>query len=977
MKCSLKGVCMWYLLPQAFSASAEDGIVNEQDANPSIHEDKIVIERMNINGLKINVISIPKLENTFFSIDMNVGLLDSPSDCLGLAFFLTKQITSGSTNYKTPYLLHLMAPAIGAELLCVTDNDFTKWHFTCKNNSFEKFIGSFISQYCRPSISDAQALDIAKDNFDSYLRTRMDLCNSKFLTSVLLPCIAKKGAIIQGHFLGSRGSIEGVTPESLLAFQKHFYTRENTTITLITSLKTVEAEEELKYLFNDLPSGNTGDLEEKNEMYESLNFSDLIKEEFQNKIILFRNRRCLDESTMERFMFILIPLPKITIYDQRAVYEALEQLIDVFVRPAINRILYNLDYAYSSKWDIEVSTKSFSFLRIQISPKIKGHNCPVEVSCVFKTFFKIFQNMVMNNLSEVSTAFIRAYHDKLRETYSEMMHKRKKDKKKHIAISNSQMSLLKYMEQSKDMEWLIHNEGQHYETEEIIKQHIVDTLNDICANHNWVLFSSSARDDLKAYENIDPHLFLGAQEMQELNPSVAKKIEDAFDASIIFRFNSEKMAFDYIETPLIFDHHPNTVIESHNVFLTYVYGMQNAAIKRVDNGVVADDGMKKASLLNTKDSFELTAFISNFMTFTYSLSRKIESIPVITAKLEFSERTTPKDKFSSLFAIYIAYVRLLSIIEKMKNGVLVRTEMQINFNVVTLFFQGPESLLEACYGQFLEQLEIIKCKKRKQVKEKELLDARQFFVNLVARLLYANIKIHDISNNIFESLHPLPENEADILKKVSEMTSNRVILHNGVRLLLAVESVTDAKKMIDYYEKGIKLMCLKNTSVWTDGKAEKLERIMQAKEYEIKYEHSLCNAVLYIVPFASEYLMIAEKFLLYFEKIYFFQYLKNEMTGNLGHIRISDSGQSKNHFVLAVQGKLPISEMKEKLVLFWSFCREKLADKDYMYEIQGLQTDDKTDKAKLADNVFGIFSFFINNSLELANSAFVVSNASY
>ncbi|KAI5149890.1 hypothetical protein ENBRE01_1182 [Enteropsectra breve] len=1145
MKCQLRGTCVWYLIQLIHAACIDATAQNEAVPNPP---KKTHIVKTIIDGLKINIISHQSLKKTFFSVEANTGLVDSPSECPGLTHFFAKQLANRGPADKTPYFNHLVASANESEFEPLFSNDFTKWSFSCKSEYFKKFLDAFVAGY-RPSelyklyfenseknnrtakenffaaretfkiakrnfYAPKESLNAAKENFDNSFRNQLDQCNTKFLTSILLPCISKEESPLYAYFPGSRESLKYLDCKKLLALQDDFYSRNNTTITLITPLSADEAKGLLKESFSYLLAPKNGKIKENSAKLDYSNISDMIKDQYKNRIVLFRNRKYSDENLMDKVIFILIPLPKAGRSDHKAVYDFMKQIIDEFMVQNLNYILQKLGYAYGVACDIATSTKTCSFLRIEVVPTEKGHCSPEDIGFLLETFFKEFITMAKKDIINLSPTVSSAYYEQLRSALSEILCPKQSLKNGKLIFSDKHSGLIKHIERNLDNEWLIDRSKKTPNMIECIKNSLKDVFSFIENSKNWIIFTNSAAKELIAQPDIHSNFSLGFREKNEVSPDSKDAIQKNVEDNINFYFNDNLMKFEFKKATRKQKRVLNTIKAIRAEFIKIISA--NFKVSVDDNLTTAGDDTFLIQVQTLDNSLNVYYHLHSHLAFSYKFYKKSaikksanikstnkkspnkkstnkkstikkspnkkstnkkstnkkstikkstikksankksankKSVNKKSNKLQkdghcnssrensslvftfsFMKQATTEEKMNSLFALYIAFYRLQRLLHIIPSGCNLRTDIMFNFDMAIVTFQGLDEQISNYSEQFVGFLENLSLQEQKHEheQEEELIDeaelayARQLFINVLAKVHYTNHKISDMYSHIFISQQPLPENEAQLLAAIKEVTTESIILSPKIKLALNIENISQVNTMHTIFEKCKGLAYLDETEKECIV-SQKLSSLIKGKKHEIKYEHSLCNSVLHVIPFDKKHFELAALFHRFFKKAFLLQYMKHQDMGNLGCFEICEDANNGAYFILGAQGRMDILDIQSKLKCFWIFCNRMLEQKQDMHEMlelyvaveinntcgEELATDlgkdskycsDKIqernqylhkmleivsieeknntlaniyDIPKISDNLIQQFKEFITSKLKHLNSTFINSEASY
>lgn len=192
------------------------------------------------NGLRVILLSDPKLNKSAASLVVNAGALDDPPDRPGLAHFTEHMLFLGTEKYPSEGEYHEYLSSNGGFSNAYTASDFTNYHFEIPHAAFEgaidRFSQFFIAPLFTPEFTDRE-INAINNEAQRYIENdgRRQYRISQELYAPDSP---------EHKFsTGNRETLAGVTHDELIKFYDGHYSSDRMALALAgkESLDTLEA----------------------------------------------------------------------------------------------------------------------------------------------------------------------------------------------------------------------------------------------------------------------------------------------------------------------------------------------------------------------------------------------------------------------------------------------------------------------------------------------------------------------------------------------------------------------------------------------------------------------------------------------------------------------------------------------------------------------------------------------------------------
>ena len=181
------------------------------------------------NGLKVILLSDPKLNQSSASLAVGVGYLEDPPQRAGLAHFLEHMLFLGTRKYPdiTDFAGYLGRN--GGYNNAYTSTDRTNFHFEIRHEAFEgaldRFAQFFIDPLFDPRFTEREMNAVASEHQKNL---ESDGWRQHFLSTVMY----RADHPAHKFGTGSRATLQGTTREELLDFYRRHYSANRMTLAL-------------------------------------------------------------------------------------------------------------------------------------------------------------------------------------------------------------------------------------------------------------------------------------------------------------------------------------------------------------------------------------------------------------------------------------------------------------------------------------------------------------------------------------------------------------------------------------------------------------------------------------------------------------------------------------------------------------------------------------------------------------------------
>ncbi|MBL9214627.1 MAG: insulinase family protein [Opitutaceae bacterium] len=213
----------------------------EVPPRPQAPNDQSEYRRLTLdNGLKVILLSDPKLNKSAASLAVGVGSLSDPKSRQGLAHFLEHMLFLGTKKYPDEAEYGNYLKTNGGYSNAYTSRDHTNYHFEIRHEAFEGALDRFSQFFIAPLFTP------------EFTGREMNAVNSEYQKNLendmwrefQLTCSLYRPGHPANHFnIGNRQTLTGTTQEELLAFYRDHYSANRMALALMgkASLDQLEA----------------------------------------------------------------------------------------------------------------------------------------------------------------------------------------------------------------------------------------------------------------------------------------------------------------------------------------------------------------------------------------------------------------------------------------------------------------------------------------------------------------------------------------------------------------------------------------------------------------------------------------------------------------------------------------------------------------------------------------------------------------
>lgn len=182
------------------------------------------------NGLKVILLSDPKLNKSSAALAVNVGSLSDPENRQGLAHFLEHMLFLGTEKYPDEAEYGNYLKTNGGYNNAYTSRDHTNYHFEIRHEAFEGALDRMAQFFIAPLFTP------------EFTEREMNAVNSEFQKNLesdgwrqyQLHCSHYPESHPANHFnIGSRETLGGTTQEELQAFYRAHYSANTMTLAVV------------------------------------------------------------------------------------------------------------------------------------------------------------------------------------------------------------------------------------------------------------------------------------------------------------------------------------------------------------------------------------------------------------------------------------------------------------------------------------------------------------------------------------------------------------------------------------------------------------------------------------------------------------------------------------------------------------------------------------------------------------------------
>jgi insulysin len=219
------GLVALSLLPGLRAQTLPNVPPREQAANDQSEYRRFTLD----NGLKVILLSDPKLNKSSAALDVAVGSYSDPAGRQGLAHFLEHMLFLGTEKYPDVEDYGNYLKSNGGYNNAYTSGDHTNFHFEIRHEAFEGALDRMAQFFIAPLFAP------------QFTEREMNAVNSEFQKNLegdnwreyQLHTILYRAGHAANHFnIGSRETLAGTTREELLAFHHAHYSANQMTLAL-------------------------------------------------------------------------------------------------------------------------------------------------------------------------------------------------------------------------------------------------------------------------------------------------------------------------------------------------------------------------------------------------------------------------------------------------------------------------------------------------------------------------------------------------------------------------------------------------------------------------------------------------------------------------------------------------------------------------------------------------------------------------
>jgi len=192
------------------------------------------------NGMKVLLLSDPKLNLSSAAMAVGVGSLSDPPERQGLAHYLEHMLFLGTEKYPSVAEFGEYLQRNGGYQNAYTARDRTNYHLEVQPGAFEGAVDRFAQFFIAPKFTpefNEREVNAVHSEFQKNLE------NDGWREFALRNSIYRPGHPARSFNIGSRETLKGTTREELLAFHQRYYSANRMTLALTgpASLDQLEA----------------------------------------------------------------------------------------------------------------------------------------------------------------------------------------------------------------------------------------------------------------------------------------------------------------------------------------------------------------------------------------------------------------------------------------------------------------------------------------------------------------------------------------------------------------------------------------------------------------------------------------------------------------------------------------------------------------------------------------------------------------
>lgn len=184
------------------------------------------------NGLRIVYENIPYLRSATFGIWVENGSRNEPDELSGISHFIEHMVFKGTTNRSAREIAYQM-DAIGGYINAFTTKESTCFYFKALDTHLKEGIEVLSDMFFNSTFADKETeteRGVILEEIDMYEDTPEDLVSERLFSAVL------KGSPLARPILGSKETVNSITPEQLRTYIADNYDPQKTIVAISGSV---------------------------------------------------------------------------------------------------------------------------------------------------------------------------------------------------------------------------------------------------------------------------------------------------------------------------------------------------------------------------------------------------------------------------------------------------------------------------------------------------------------------------------------------------------------------------------------------------------------------------------------------------------------------------------------------------------------------------------------------------------------------
>ena len=209
------------------------------------------------NGMKVLLLSDPKLNVASASVAVGVGSLADPPQRQGLAHYLEHMLFLGTEKYPSVEEFSEYLERNGGSNNAYTARDRTNYHLDVRPEAFEGALDRFAQFFIAPKFTpefNAREVNAVNAEFQKNLE------NDDWRENALRNNAYREGHPARGFSTGSAETLKGTTREELLDFHRRYYSANRMTLALTAPMGLEQLEAWARAYFAAVPDNRRPEL---------------------------------------------------------------------------------------------------------------------------------------------------------------------------------------------------------------------------------------------------------------------------------------------------------------------------------------------------------------------------------------------------------------------------------------------------------------------------------------------------------------------------------------------------------------------------------------------------------------------------------------------------------------------------------------------------------------------------------------------